>query len=168
MGCVNSKKSGASAGGKTQDSIEKNFVPLDKKVVYTNKSDVVARHRDFVVEYKDMAIFQEKYELSDILGQGAFGTVQKATLRSNGELRAVKVLDKLALNAEERIRLQYEIDILKNLNHPNIVRLYEVYQSRSKLLLVTELCDGHELYEEITQRKVFNEKEAAQVCKMIL
>ena len=54
---------------------------------------------DFVVEYQDMQIFMEKYELnSNILGKGAFGQVQKATLRSNGELRAVKIMDKLALD----------------------------------------------------------------------
>ena len=74
-------------------------MPFDKKVVYTNKNDVVARHMDFVVEYQDMQIFMEKYELnSNILGKGAFGQVQKATLRSNGELRAVKIMDKLALD----------------------------------------------------------------------
>ena len=43
----------------------------------------------------------------------------------------------------------YEIDILKNLNHPNILRLYEVYESKDKINLVTELCDGQELFEAI-------------------
>lgn len=73
-------------------------------------------------------------------------------------MRAVKIIDKLMLEEQDRIRLKYEIDILKNLNHPNIVRLYEVYENRSCIFLVTELCDGCELFEEISQRKFFGEQ----------
>ena len=43
--------------------------------------------------------------------------------------------------------LRYEVDILKNLNHPNILQLYEVYENEDCLYLVTEFCDGVELYE---------------------
>ena len=114
-------------------------------------------------------IFLNKYELdNNVIGKGAFGKVKKATLKSNGEQRAVKIIDKLQLNDEERIRMKYEIDILKNLNHPNILRLYEVYESKSNIFLVTELCDGCELFEEISSRKQFAEKEAAHVTKQIL
>ena len=116
-----------------------------------------------------MKIFMEKYELhSSIIGKGAFGKVKKATVRANQELRAVKKIDKLTLDEPERIRLKYEIDILKNLAHPNIVRLYEVYENKSNIFLITELCDGCELFEEITSRRVFAENEAAVVTKQIL
>lgn len=81
----------------------------------------------------------------------------KATLKSNNEMRAVKIIDKIKLEDHERIRLKYEIDILKNLLHPNIVRLYEVYENKSSIFLVTELCDGCELFEEISSRKTFSE-----------
>ena len=64
--------------------------------------------------------------------------------------------------------MKYEIEILKNLNHPNIVRLYEVYENKSNIFLVTELCDGCELFEEISSRKQFAEQEAAHVTKQIL
>jgi len=61
--------------------------------------------------------------------------------------------------------MKYEIDILKNLDHPNIVKLYEIYETKSKIFLVTELCDGCELFDEITSRKSFSEHEAAHVTK---
>lgn len=54
------------------------------------------------------------------------------------------------MEEQEKIRLQYEVEVLKNLNHPNIVRLFEVYESKENIFLVTELCDGRELFEEIT------------------
>lgn len=130
---------------------------------------MVARHKDFVIQYQDMAVFMEKYELhSNILGKGAFGKVKKATVKANGEQRAVKMIDKLTLDEPERVRLKYEIDILTNLNHPNIVRLYEVYENKSNIFLVTELCDGCELFEEITSRRIFAENESAVVTKQIL
>jgi len=100
-----------------------------------------------------------------ILGAGAFGQVKKATKKANGEIRACKMIDKLQLNDEERIRLKYEIDILKNLTHPNIVRLYEVYENKSTIYLVTELCDGCELFDEISKREHLSENEAAHVTK---
>lgn len=116
-----------------------------------------------------MRVFLEKYELlSSLLGKGAFGKVKKAIVKANNEQRAVKMIDKLTLDEPERVRLKYEIDILKNLNHPNIVRLYEVYENKSNIFLVTELCDGCELFEEITSRRVFAENEAAVVTKQIL
>lgn len=72
------------------------------------------------------------------------------------------------MSQQDKIRLKYEIDILKNLNHPNIVRLYEVFESKKWIYLVTELCEGKELFDEIIQRKKFTELEAAIVTKQIL
>ena len=79
-----------------------------------------------------MAAFTKNYEVSDkVLGAGAFGMVKKATKRTSGEVRAVKMIDKLQLDQQEKISLKYEIDILKNVTHPNILRLYEVYENKS-------------------------------------
>ena len=99
-------------------------------------------------------MFAKNYKLDRaVLGEGAFGKVQKCENRATGEVRAVKIIDKLNLEESEKIRLKYEIDILKNLSHPNIVRLFEVYENNSSILLVTELCEGNELFEEISKRR---------------
>ena len=93
--------------------------------------DIVTKHKDFVVQYQDMANFTEKYVLhNNILGKGAMGKVKRATVKSSGEQRAVKMIDKQNMDESGRLRLKYEIDILKNLNHPNILRLYEVYENK--------------------------------------
>ena len=57
---------------------------------------------------------------------------------------------------------------MKNLNHPNIVQLFEVYESMSSMYIVTELCEGVELFDEIVKPKRFNEKSAAHVIKQML
>ena len=128
--------------------------------------DIVTKHKDFVVQYQDMANFTDKYILhNNILGKGAMGKVKRATVKSSGEQRAVKMIDKQNMEEPGRVRLKYEIDILKNLNHPNILRLYEVYENKTHIFLVTELCDGRELFDEIASRRVFAENETAVVIK---
>ncbi len=61
-------------------------------------------------------------------------------------------MKKEKINSSEQVRLRYEIDILKNLDHPNILRLYEVFEDAKHIFLVTEYCDGGELFDEIVSR----------------
>jgi calcium-dependent protein kinase len=75
--------------------------------------------------------------------------VQKCCKKGTLEDRAVKIIEKARMSDTEKVRLKYEVNILKNLNHPNIVRLYEVFEDSHKIYLITELCDGRELFEEI-------------------
>ena len=53
------------------------------------------------------------------------------------------------LTSDDEVRLRYEIDILKNLDHPNILRLYEVFEDKISIYLVTEYCSGGELFDAI-------------------
>ena len=66
------------------------------------------------------------------------------------------------------MRLKFEVDILKNLNNPNIVKLYEVYEDNTRIYLVTEFFEGVELFDEITTPGRFNEASAAHVMKQLL
>lgn len=62
----------------------------------------------------------------------------------------------------------HEIDILKNLDHPNILRLYEFYEDPKRFYLVTELCTGGELFDEITDKKLFSELDSSKLVSQIL
>jgi calcium-dependent protein kinase len=68
----------------------------------------------------------------------------------------------------EAVRLRYEIDVLKNLTHPNILKLYEVFEEKQYIYLVTECCEGGELFDEILSRGKFEEKDAANIIKQLL
>jgi len=72
------------------------------------------------------------------------------------------------MQEKEKTRLKYEIDILRNLDHPHIVRLFEVFEDRKFIFLVTELCVGGELFDEIINRGSFSEKDSANVIKQVL
>ena len=54
---------------------------------------------------------------------------------------------------------------MRQLDHPNIVRLFEVFQDEKRFYLVTELCTGGELFDEITKRSNFSENDAAIITK---
>jgi calcium-dependent protein kinase len=115
-----------------------------------SKDDFVVRAADFVVEHKQNEKFNEYYVLDTVvLGEGAYGKVFKCVNRRTMEERAVKIVEKSRMSQKEKIRLKYEINILKNLVHPSIVRLYEVFEDKTNIFLVQELCDGRELFEEI-------------------
>lgn len=57
---------------------------------------------------------------------------------------------------------------MKKLDHPNILRLFEIFNDDKRYYLVTELCTGGDLYDEIKNRKTFDEKDAAIIIKQIL
>ena len=69
---------------------------------------------------------------------GAFGEVYICIHRQAGFTRAVKVLQKSAIDESDRERFLCEINILKIMDHPNIVRLYETYSDNKRYYLVTE------------------------------
>ena len=71
---------------------------------------------------------KETYKILETIGKGSFSSVKKAKKRATGELFAVKVLSKKKMSEEDKIHLKTEIEILKLLDHPNIVRLIEVYE----------------------------------------
>jgi len=97
------------------------------------------------------------------LGQGAFGEVRKCINRTTRVIRAVKLIRKDAMSPEEEQAFQDEIAILSKLDHPNILKLYEIYDDEKRYYIVTELCKGGELFDQILQKGVYTEKEAANI-----
>lgn len=77
-------------------------------------------------------------------------------------------MSKKAMDDEMKVRLSYEIDILKNLDHPNIMKLYEIFEDKQNIYLVSELCLGGELFDEIITRNFFNETDAVSIMQQLL
>ena len=148
--------------------LEKEFEPMMKLGTIQDMEDMKLNKSDFVIEHNRNSKLTEYYEMDDtakVLGQGSFGLVQSCMHKATGQKRAVKRLIKEKMSPNARIRLDYEIDILKNLDHPNILRLYEVFEDKKYIYLVTEYCQGGELFDEIIARGKFNERDAAVVIR---
>lgn len=102
-----------------------------------------------------------------ILGSGHFGTVRLACLCTNPSKKyAVKTIFKEKVKKDLHL-LRRELEILKTLDHPNIVKFYEVYQDEKFFHLVMEYCSGGELLQRIVEQRHLNEKEAAAIMKKI-
>ncbi|CAD8210826.1 unnamed protein product [Paramecium octaurelia] len=108
------------------------------------------------------------YSTGSTLGSGAYGKVWKVTHKTTGLIRAMKQIKKSSLIHEEQQRLFAEMNILKNLDHPHIVKLYELYQDAQNYYLITEYLSGGELFERIKAMTIFNEKKAAEYMRQIL
>lgn len=108
------------------------------------------------------------YRIGKVLGEGAFGEVRLCVHRDSGAQRAVKVLRKSHMDEEEKNMLFNEINILKGIDHPNIVKMYEFFEDDKRYYIVTEICKGGELFDEILARGKFGEKDAAVLIKQVL
>eukprot|EP01055_Gregarina_sp_Pseudo9_P005698 Gregarina_sp_Pseudo_9__5697@NODE_815_length_2174_cov_11_253396_g766_i0_p1_GENE_NODE_815_length_2174_cov_11_253396_g766_i0NODE_815_length_2174_cov_11_253396_g766_i0_p1_ORF_typecomplete_len604_score87_23Pkinase/PF00069_25/2e78Pkinase_Tyr/PF07714_17/1_1e43EFhand_7/PF13499_6/8_7e12EFhand_7/PF13499_6/1_7e16EFhand_8/PF13833_6/6_6e06EFhand_8/PF13833_6/1_7e05EFhand_8/PF13833_6/1_3e08EFhand_11/PF08976_11/2_8e05EFhand_11/PF08976_11/5_7e11EFhand_1/PF00036_32/4_2e03EFhand_1/PF00036_32/9_2e05EFhand_1/PF00036 len=99
------------------------------------------------------------------LGKGSYGSVAKATDKRSGALRAVKTVFKPKI--ENVTRLKREILIMKSLDHPNIIRLFEVYEDEKHLYLIMELCTGGELFDRIIKSGHLSERYAATIMRQV-
>ena len=106
-----------------------------------------------------------------ILGSGVSGTARLVTHKATGVNYAVKCLDLgLIKSAEGLQQLREEIYIMCQLDHPNIVRLEEVYESFSDLYLVLELCTGGDLFDRLDEQPDlhYTEAKCANLVKQML
>ena len=90
---------------------------------------------------------KETYKIESTIGRGSFATVKKAKLRSTGVRYAVKVLSKRKMSEEDKIAILTEIDILKQIDHPNVVKMIDVFEDERHWCLVMELMEGGELFD---------------------
>ena len=106
-----------------------------------------------------------------ILGSGVSGLVRKVSHKKTGVEYAVKSLDLGLVETKEGLeQLREEIFIMCQLDHPNIVRLEEVYESHSEIYLVQELCVGGELFDRLDEQPDYHytETECARLIKNML
>ena len=81
-----------------------------------------------------------------MLAKGSFGEVYKARDRKNSEFQvAIKVIRKQKMSQEDLKNVMGEVDMLRKVDHPNIVHYFETYESKENIYLVMELCPGGEL-----------------------
>ena len=116
------------------------------------------------ISYKTGSISKE-YTLGKTLGSGSFGTVRSAIHKSTKQTRAVKILRKTEQDEE---KLFLEVNILSKLSYPNIMQIYEFYDDSTNFYIVSEFCKGGELFDMITSKGCFSEKEAAPIMKQLL
>jgi len=116
-----------------------------------------------------MSKITDVYDIKEELGKGAFSVVKLVVNKTTGEKAAVKIIDKKSCTTEQDAkRLKTEVEILKKVNHPNIVGLKDMYETDSELYLVIELVTGGELFDKIVEKGQYTEKEASVIIHKLL
>ena len=127
------------------ESDEKNNISSQsRREIPKNIVDVRFKTDSLVKEYfcNPFEIYKELEEL----GEGAYGVVKKVCLIDNPDtIRAMKIIPKENIVEGQSQKLLDEINILRKLEHPNIMKIYEYFDDNEYIYIVSELCDQGDL-----------------------
>mmetsp|Transcript_29287 Transcript_29287/g.75141 ORF Transcript_29287/g.75141 Transcript_29287/m.75141 type:complete len:566 (+) Transcript_29287:82-1779(+) len=111
---------------------------------------------------------ESAYEVGEKAGEGTQGVVFKATKIKTGSTRAVKRVLKASMRGSDVQLFRKEVEIMKGMDHPNIIKLYDTYEDKQHYFLVMELCTGGELLDKIIAQGHLTEAQAAVVVQQVL
>jgi len=165
MGCGGSKKEAggaapSNAGGGGGASAPKKGTASDIKK--ENVGEGGLNHAGFIID--NPGKITEFWDIDKKkLGEGSYGAVSKCTNKSTGVTRAVKSISKAQMKNLDRFK--QEIAIMKIMDHPNILKLYESFEDHRNIYLILEICAGGELFDRIIDSGHFTEVQAAIVMQ---
>jgi len=172
MGCVGSKEGGTyhKASPKKEElppaHSEVNGASKPAEAVVKPPPVEAESHRPGAIQASGTV--EEKYELGKELGRGGFSIVREAVNRVNKERVAVKFIEKKFVDQEELKLLQREIDIMARVQHRNVLRLFEIFDTPQQLSLVMELVNGGELFYKIVDKGSYSELEARDIVRQLV
>jgi len=111
---------------------------------------------------------EDNYDIGEEIGRGAFSVVKKARHKKSGNEFAIKFIEKKHVDKQDLMLLGREIDIMKKVDHPNVLKLEEVYETDEIIALVMELVNGGELFYKIVEKGNYSEKEAAKIVRQMI
>ena len=119
---------------------------------------------------KTEGLFLDNYDVIKQLGKGGYGKVYEVRHKKTGEIRACKHLSKLSIKNLDKF--EREIQILIKSDHPNIIKLFEVFESQRSLYLVMEECKGGEIFDRIIDhiqsKQMYSETDAAIIFQQVM
>ncbi|OMJ75609.1 hypothetical protein SteCoe_25229 [Stentor coeruleus] len=106
--------------------------------------------------------FHKYYVTKAVIGEGGYGQVKEVIEIETGVHRAAKSVSISCMKTEEIETIHQEVEILKYLDHPGIIKIYDVYKDSNFIHIITELCTGGELFDAIVKKGNLTENEAAK------
>ena len=101
------------------------------------------------IHYKNLL---DLYDIKEKIGKGKFGLVKHAIHKESGKEVAIKIMAKKNMSTSDLELAKTEIDILKICNHPNIIKLYDVFDTPDYIYIIMEYCSGKDLFSYIEKR----------------
>ena len=127
-------------------------------------SDNILIKKENLISHKNKNISKE-YTLGKTIGKGAFAQVRLGIHKATKQTRAIKILQKKNINMDD---LLTEISIVSKLSHPSIMQVFEIFEDNTNVYIVSEYCKGGELFDIISEKGSFSEKEACLIMQQLL
>ncbi|XP_049598268.1 uncharacterized protein [Syngnathus scovelli] len=109
----------------------------------------------------------DSYHVLAQVGQGSFGRVHKGMKKFTGQVVALKFIPKMGRSNKELQSLKKEIDIMSNLQHPNIVKLFDSFETETEVIVVTEYAEG-QLFQIIEADGSLPESQVCEIaCQLV-
>ncbi|KAM8838609.1 death-associated protein kinase 3 [Synchiropus picturatus] len=112
------------------------------------------------------------YEMGEELGSGQFAIVRKCKEKSSSAEYAAKFIKKRRLSSSRRgvsrEEIEREVNILREIQHSNIITLHDIFENKTDVILILELVSGGELFDFLAEKESLTEEEATQFLKQIL
>ncbi|MQL76046.1 hypothetical protein Taro_008415, partial [Colocasia esculenta] len=142
-----------------QQGMLKDVIPLVDILVLYQPEKCTVYHYEFLLSEVKMSnkgsVLLQRYELGRLLGQGTFAKVYYARNLKTGQSVAIKVIDKeKVLKVGLMDQIKREISVMRLIKHPNVVQLYEVMATRSKIYFVMEYVKGGELFNKVAKGRL--------------
>mmetsp|Transcript_51321 Transcript_51321/g.111372 ORF Transcript_51321/g.111372 Transcript_51321/m.111372 type:complete len:666 (+) Transcript_51321:24-2021(+) len=142
---------GVPAGGTSPSSPSRKRTttkPRQKTVMQFDSISDVAISGAMQINIDNPGKITTSYDIGKKLGEGSFGSVCLASVKATGAIRAVKSILKERVKQKFSV-LRKEIEIGKMVDHPNIIKLYEIFEDKKSIHLVMEICTGGELFDRV-------------------
>lgn len=140
----------------------------DKRVMYCRSLEAREKWVTTLQHAAHVVPIEDEYVIGKELGNGRFSIVCECVHKDTGSHYAVKIIDKTTIEPEEKALLRTEIAVLKLVDHPNIIRMEGLYESKTHMYIVMEKLNGGELFERIVGRPRFTEEETARLLRPLL
>jgi len=111
---------------------------------------------------------EEFYKVGEEIGRGAFSVVKRGVNKQSQEEVAIKFIEKKFVDKQDLVLLAREIDIMKKVDHANVLKLKEVFETDETIALVMELVTGGELFYKIVEKGNYSEKDAANIVAQMI
>ena len=129
------------------------------------------KRKNFIETSKKNEDFKKKFEYISTLGDGSFGKVKLFRDRLVHDMKfAIKTMKKSEMGVDLIECLKHEVEVLKKLDHPNIVKYFDTYEDEGSIHIVMEYIPGENLMQLIKQKKFnkFSENNASEIVKSLL
>lgn len=154
MGCFNSK----TAYSPTPDASQGKQAPHTSS---SSSAAISALPRTFDAHYRMLLSEDQK------LGEGQFAIVRRGVHKVTGQIVAVKCIELSRLTKEDEDALEVEVEVMRKLNHPNLVQFIDYFEGVDYNYLVMELMSGGELFTRIVEKEKYSEKEAQRLIRTL-